>query len=310
MLSMVMPVVYRYEELSPSQRKQLLVFLDGFGNPTVTGHLSELAQVFGGRPLTYGRTHWSLWEEAAPVATLGAVTECWEEKGEVYLAYLYADEGRAPLLDRLLQTALPSLAPWTPCKLKLMANAFVTGLSTWAESMGFVSEDRLLEMVLEATSAAVPSSITWCTVTPERSEDFRRVHNAAFQASPNGRLLDEPAMQGMLTDYATKPELLQLGLVDGTPALSLSLLLDPGGEGVVDGLGVHPSFQGRGLGRQGLQHAIQTLKVRGAQRITLAVIDRNEPAVSLYCSEGFRVSRELSTTFVRNLQEVQVHELR
>lgn len=114
-------------------------------------------------------------------------------------------------------------------------------------------------------------------------------------------------MHGMLADYASKRELLQLGSVDGTPTLSLSLLLDPGGEGVVDGLGVHPTSRGR-AGPPG--PAACRLQVRGDQRITLAVIDRNESAVSLYHSEGFRVSRELSATFVRDLQEVQAHGFR
>jgi len=67
---------------------------------------------------------------------------------------------------------------------------------------------------------------------------------------------------------------------------------------------------GAGLVRQGLQHAVRALQVRGDQRIALAVIDRNESAVSLYHSDCFRVSRELSATFVRDLQEVQAHGFR
>lgn len=295
-------MLHRFEELSPEQCERLLGFVASFGNPAMTGHMAEMARLFQGPACTFGRTHWSLWEGDHPVAALGAVTECWEAKGEVYLAYIYADADHVHRLDLLLQTALASLAPWHPCRLKLIASAFVPGLSAWAESRGFLPEHRLVEMVLEAPSPGPTSTLAWRIVTPEISEAFRLVHNAAFLDSPNGRLKDPSAMQGALADFTARPELLQLGWMDQTPAVSLSLELKQGQEGVIDGLGVHPGFQGRGFGRQGLHHGIRTLEALGARRITLSVIDSNTPAMALYRSEGFRTTRTLAITHVQKLQ--------
>ena len=295
-------MLHRFEELSCAQRERLFAFMVGFGNPALTGHVAEMTRLFCGPAFTFGRTHWSLWEADHPVAALGAVTECWEAKGEVYLAYIYADADHVHLLDSLLETALGSLIPWHPCRLKVIAHAFVPGLPAWAEAKGFLPEHRLVELVQETSRVTSPSTLTWRIVTPELAEHFRRVHNAAFRNSPNGRLKDPSAMQGALADFAQQPELLQLGWADGVPAVSLSLELKPGLEGVIDGLGVHPDLQGRGLGRQGLHHGIRTLKALGAERITLTVIDSNAPAMALYHSEGFRITRTLASNHVREMK--------
>ncbi len=295
-------MLLRFEELAPAQRDRLHAFIATFGNPTLTRHPAELDRMYKGPAFTFGRTHWSVWEENRPAAVLGAVTECWEAKGEVYLAYIYAEPNCFHHLDRLLRRALESLAPWCPCRLKVVANAFVPGLRAWVESKGFRLENRLVEMVLEDPGPPPMSALTWRTVTPEYAEDFRRVHNAAFLESPNGRVKDPAAMEGALADFAHQPDLLQLGWLDGVPAVTLSLELKQGLEGIVDGLGVHPAFQGRGLGRQGLHHGIRTLKAHGAQRITLSVIDSNAPAMALYRSEGFRPARTLAATYAREMK--------
>jgi ribosomal-protein-alanine N-acetyltransferase len=84
----------------------------------------------------------------------------------------------------------------------------------------------------------------------------------------------------------------------------LALDRKPGPEGIIDGLGVHPDFQGRGLGREGLHRGLHLLKEDGAVRITLTVIDSNEPALALYRTEGFQVSRVLSSSYFRDAEEV------
>ena len=298
--------LYRFDELSMPQRQALHAFIAGFGNPTAPSSPDDLCRTYGGAPFTQGSTHWSLWVEGMPVAALGAVTEARAAKGEVYLTHIYAGSGHFQRLDTLLQTALGALGPWLPCRVKLGAHAFVPGLPAWAEAKGFQPEYRLVEMVRRAGSPPPPPSITWRCVTEREAEAFRQVSNAAFLPSPNGRVMDAAGMRETLEEHASHPHWLQLGEVDGRPAVALSLDLKPGPEGldgIIDGLGVHPAFQGRGLGREGLHRGIHLLGQEGAARITLTVIDSNGPAVALYRSEGFEVSRELSTSCFRDLQE-------
>ncbi len=53
-------------------------------------------------------------------------------------------------------------------------------------------------------------------------------------------------------------------------------------------LGVSPRVRGRGLGRQLLRHGVSLLSGRRERTVTLAVDNRNHPAIALYRSEGFR----------------------
>jgi ribosomal protein S18 acetylase RimI-like enzyme len=56
---------------------------------------------------------------------------------------------------------------------------------------------------------------------------------------------------------------------------------------VVATVGVLPAYRRRGLARTLLQRTLEYLRVRGAKRAVLGVIDRNVPAYSLYQSLGF-----------------------
>ncbi|MFH0847501.1 MAG: GNAT family N-acetyltransferase [Chloroflexota bacterium] len=60
-----------------------------------------------------------------------------------------------------------------------------------------------------------------------------------------------------------------------------------GGKGQIFMLGVHPSYRGRGLGRELLLAGISRLKNRGLTRVDLSVDGENRVALSLYESLGF-----------------------
>jgi ribosomal protein S18 acetylase RimI-like enzyme len=55
-------------------------------------------------------------------------------------------------------------------------------------------------------------------------------------------------------------------------------------------LAVLPEYEGRGLGRQLLQHAEQRALAAGLRKITLTVDADNDGAMSLYARAGFRVT--------------------
>ena len=68
----------------------------------------------------------------------------------------------------------------------------------------------------------------------------------------------------------------------GTVRLSVD-----GGWGGVYGFAVHPSWQGRGIGRDVLARACRMLRADGRARVTLEVETRNDNALRLYTSSGF-----------------------
>jgi ribosomal protein S18 acetylase RimI-like enzyme len=302
--------VHAFDQLAPDQQQRLLAFLHSSGSPVLPSDPEAMARFYGGTAFSQGRTHWSGWRDGQPVAALGMVTEAHAACGEIYLTQIHAEAGGFPALESLLERALAALGPYHPCRLKLIASALVPELAGWAEARGFQRTFSLVEMRWSGLPPERPGRLAWQPVTEAEADAFRTVSNAAFSRSPNGRLMDPEAMADLLETLGRTPGALQLGQLDGAPAVALSLELrssPDGPEGIIDGLAVHPDFQGRGLGREGLHQGLRTLLAQGLDRITLAVIDRNEPAVALYHAEGFAPVRTLSCTFTHPGQEA-LHE--
>ena len=303
-----------YEALTPTQKDDLFEFLTSFGSPLLPSTTEDMDRMYGGHAYTEGKTHWSIWREGKPVATLGAVTEARDAKGEVYLTGICVRQESFPLLDPLLAHALHALRTWAPCTLKLGAGAHVPGLPEWTATKGFTPAYRLLEMEwvgesIHNSASGNPSCsgcvpLVWEPLSGANAELFRTACNAAFLHSPNGGVLDREAVADLIRANVDHPMRMQLGYANTSPAITLQLELHTGSEGVtgvIDGLAVHPDFQGRGLGRTALLRAIGTLQEAGADKITLTVMDSNLPAVHLYQGNGFRTTRVLSSWFFKQL---------
>ncbi len=70
-------------------------------------------------------------------------------------------------------------------------------------------------------------------------------------------------------------------------------VLDPGGIGSIQNLGVVPDHRGRGLGRCLLLQSLRGFQQHGARRVVLEVTSDNSAAIRLYRNIGFRKARTL-----------------
>ena len=127
-----------------------------------------------------------------------------------------------------------------------------------------------------------------------RDDDVLRVLDASYEDT-----LDCPGLRGLrdtadiLAGHrgtgAFEPELWTILRVDDEPVGVLLLNRSPSNntlELVYTGLARR--VQGRGLGRLLLRHGLHRVGGRPERAVTLAVDDRNAPAISLYRGEGFR----------------------
>jgi hypothetical protein len=64
-----------------------------------------------------------------------------------------------------------------------------------------------------------------------------------------------------------------------------------GGWGAVQNVGVAPEYRGLGLGRSLILRSLHGFREAGVPRVYLEVTARNTPAVALYRSVGFRLAR-------------------
>ncbi len=126
-------------------------------------------------------------------------------------------------------------------------------------------------------------------------EAYAELHRAAF-GSPNmtaawrARTLEQP-------EYLPDLDLV-IAAPDGQLVAFCVGWLDhhaPGGAvlGQVEPLGVHPDFQGQGLGRAVLLEGLRRLQAHGATLLTVETDTYRDAAFSLYQSAGFRVAYDI-----------------
>ncbi|OWR29896.1 histone acetyltransferase [Saccharibacillus sp. O23] len=159
-------------------------------------------------------------------------------------------------------------------------------------------------------------------IRPARRQDFPFVREMLYESlyvgegeEPFGReILDDPAIGKYADGWGRAGD---FGVIaekeDGTPlgsATARYFTADTRGYGFVAedvpelGMALLPDSRGRGIGKTLLAALLEGLRDRGAERVSLSVDPRNEPAMKLYWRFGFEeVGREgTSITMVASLQ--------
>jgi ribosomal-protein-alanine N-acetyltransferase len=119
-----------------------------------------------------------------------------------------------------------------------------------------------------------------------------RVFTAAYEGYWFPVQLDAAAFARMATIVDADLGLSRVGTVDGEP-VAVVLLARRDVEGWVGGMGVAAPHRRRGLGRTMLAAALAAARDAGIERVTLEVLEQNQPARELYRHLGFERVREL-----------------
>jgi ribosomal protein S18 acetylase RimI-like enzyme len=82
------------------------------------------------------------------------------------------------------------------------------------------------------------------------------------------------------------PELFLVGILDSQPVASVMAGYE-GHRGWINYLAVAPSLQGKGYGRQIMEHAEQLLRERGCPKINLQIRSTNRAVMEFYRRLGF-----------------------
>lgn len=110
-------------------------------------------------------------------------------------------------------------------------------------------------------------------------------------------------------DYCTSPGVSVEAAFDGDRAVAYVGITGLRSWGHLDRIAVDPELQGRGLGRDALNHAIGRLRREGVRRVALSTQARNHVSRALYESYGFRrTPRHDYRLFGRWLTEEVTHQ--
>jgi ribosomal protein S18 acetylase RimI-like enzyme len=137
--------------------------------------------------------------------------------------------------------------------------------------------EHALALAGPPTDGPTDPMITLRTATPTNANEVSRLLTVAFGWPPSDVLerLTTDASSTLLVDY------------DGATVGTLRLTREDVLAGVY-GFAVHPSWQGRGIGRDVLRRVCRQLREDGVHRIGLEVAVDNDHALGLYTSLGFK----------------------
>ncbi|HEX7098102.1 MAG TPA: mycothiol synthase [Acidimicrobiia bacterium] len=163
----------------------------------------------------------------------------------------------------------------------------------WPERLGFTPERRLLVMARDLPADEEPQFPEDTSVLPFRpgldEEAWLTVNNAAFRGHPeNGDQTRADLERRMAMDWFD-PAGLRMAWAGERLAGFCWTKIHPSGEGEIYIIGLHPDFQGRGLGRPLVLEGFRHLSDRGCPRVFLYTEGDNEAAVRLYEKVGMQV---------------------
>lgn len=112
---------------------------------------------------------------------------------------------------------------------------------------------------------------------------FRALYDRAFAGHAWHQPFSAEEVEATLDDPRD-----MLFLVAGETPIGFAWLRLDGEAGEIEPIGIVPDYQGQGNGRYLLLQALQTLRKRGAQQVTISAWADNQPAIHLYQSVGFQ----------------------
>lgn len=246
-------------------------------------------------------TAWT--DDGRPVGALGAITKDVPARNEAFLVSpLISAADAAAAVPALVAAAYaqvaraPGAGPHTVVRLGIRQSREYLRPAVEAAGFRFTYRVLCLERTLGSVEPPAVDGLKFQPLDAAHVDDYVRVQNAAFVRSPNGASTTPEEVAKELAEPGRRPELKQIGWLDGRGAVTLDLSLHDGGVGEIGALAVEPALQGRGLGRAGLLHSLAVLKGLGCSRAQLTVVEANAGALHLYERSGF-VLREVQSTW-------------
>jgi mycothiol synthase len=205
----------------------------------------------------------------------------------------------AALEEQLIQTALDSVrrrgAKLAQAIFTHLDRPFVGAL----ERCGFrlITQLHYFEHALQSLPPPIGTNVQYNTYDAVPRSLFHATLLQTYQGTLdcpelNGLRTIEEVIAGHQAQGVFRPEHWLLAWRDGRPA-AVAMLMELPDLGVWDlaYLGVVPEFRRRGLGREMATHLLSIAKAAGALKLSLAVDERNAPAIQLYEKLGF-ISKE------------------
>lgn len=291
--------IKRFTSLKVEERRKLYDFLL---DTRIFNHyrsVEEMCSYFGSIAFDGGNSHFSLWDEREPVCTLGVVSKDAPLKGEIFFISVHCRENLTDKLAVLLDQAFEYCSSFKNVRYILGISAYRAFLEPAVRRYRFTEAYQLLVLDYQGQPVypELQDNSSFTPLTTENKKDFQQVHNEAFLHSPNGTIMEDEELDETLAEYAEKQDLAGVYYLDGNAA-GMYMLKIKDKTGWIETIGVHPQFQGKGIGKILLKKSISLLQEQaGLEHIKLTVMSSNANAVKLYLNNGFSLEKIESTWY-------------
>lgn len=297
-------MLMRFQELSDEQRERLYTFLK-LQRPQDELTYEAFIAYYAGELFDGGANFLIAFDKDFHITgCVGVITREIPVKGEAYIVRLHVNGDNHDAAAGLMRLAI-DLCNGAKASRLLAGVAPADALSAQvAKENGFEERHRALILSLEVVSeqaaqAGRAARLTYRPVGESNRGAFRALHNDVFRFVPNGGAITDEEMDELVAKHAGHPEFLGLAYA-GERLIGFYELELTAGEGWIQSIGIDPSCQGQGYGREMLLDLIAVLEREGVERVKLIVMSSNDPAISLYRAIGFGEERVLSVWYGRD----------
>ncbi len=169
----------------------------------------------------------------------------------------------------------------------------------WYESCGMPQGDTWSYMVADLTAidfgeVVLPPGVTLRPLVAVSNDEIYPCYYETFMTSGDGRFLDQTEEQrrGNFEVFFERSQHIEedasLLLYDGEQIVGFMIVILLKEGGFIHGVGVHPDFRRRGLGKALMQSSMQKAARNGMKTLILEVDNENTRAVNLYRRVGFK----------------------
>lgn len=244
------------------------------------------------------------WYERFGSDSLAAALRVWSRDGEVVAVGLLDESALirmavSPVVrdddgvaSRIADDFVDALDEVLPSGRGIVEARFGRALQQTLEDRGWTEDEPWTQLYRSLTQPMPFSSLQVKIVGPELIEDRVMVGAAAFPASS----LSVDRWRQMASGYAYRTAECLVGYDENGVAVATTTVWSAGTgrPGVIEPLGVHADYRGRGHGAAITMAAVEALSRMGCSSATVATPSSNAAAVATYQAAGFSIPDEVA----------------
>lgn len=250
-------------------------------------------------PCNHGENYWIFLENSRCWGSLGVITREISETDTAYIAFIFAPKECSEKFSLLLNHAMQFLSQHHPKVIKIGLSHLVSHLHQIVIDQGFRQSDRSLLLKFDENKRDLLNDNLQIRLQPLSEEMFdlyQSIQHSSFKTTPNASLISIEEINKFYRQYSNQSGFIGIAYNNDNEAIGIYQVEKRSDTYCIEALGVNPTYQKRGFGKQILTALIKLLD---NSTIKLMVMESNKRAFNLYLACGFIKESTISTWYLK-----------